>query len=82
MVHPSKSISFQFGGKGVVADHVKGLTEVWIGDIRGSSLVHQHSYAIIEGHILVMQDLLLAKGYLVVLLEALLLHPPHGTPHL
>ena len=35
-----KSISFQFGEKDVMWDLVKGLTEVEIDDISGSSLVH------------------------------------------
>jgi len=45
VLHPSnsppiKSVSFQFGEKDVVGYHAKGLTEVKIGDISGSSLVH------------------------------------------
>ncbi|KAK4811172.1 hypothetical protein QYF61_019803 [Mycteria americana] len=45
-----KPISLHFSGKNVVGDPIKGLTEVQIDDICSSSLVHQRSRSIVEGH--------------------------------
>ena len=47
---PTKFIYFQFGEKDVVAYRVEGLTEVEIGDISDSSLVHWCSDTTMKGN--------------------------------
>lgn len=45
-----RSVSFQFGEKDNMKDHIKSFNEVQINDISGSSLVRGHSYTFIESH--------------------------------
>jgi len=72
-------MSLQFSEKNIVLHSVKCFAQVQVDDIPCSSLIHQYSNPIVEGHLICQAPFVRSEAMLAVINHLLILHVPYHS---